>query len=504
MKGRILLVDDDRAFRLSTAALLRQDGHDVVAVSAGKQAAEALEAGTFDLLILDFRMPGIDGIALAEVLRRRGHAVPILMITGFGSVDRAVEALHGGVDDFLTKPIEPDVLSARVDRLLERRPQLPDNGASTSRESRVTSLESPTPAQLATRSALDRAPRAGAPGAAPAAGGVAADPLERLVGRSASIAAVRERVRLVAPTDASVLVLGETGVGKELVARAIHELSPRSRHPFIGVNTAALAGGILESELFGHVRGAFTGAVQRRDGLFRAAHGGTLLLDEIGDIDAAVQRRLLRVLQEQEIVPLGSTQAVQVDVRIIAATSRDLRVEVDAGRFREDLLYRLDVFRIEIPPLRERKTDIPLLVEAFVNARSIEPRPACSPLTMRLLQAHTWPGNVRELFAALESALIHSRGERIEAQHLPESVRRANRSAGARRVALQSDEPHAEDIARERYRQALSPEAERIAIRRALDEAGGVRARAAILLGMGRTTLWRKMKEHGLDDAESG
>lgn len=483
MKGRILLVDDDRAFRLSTAALLRQDGHDVVAAATGREAAERLDAGTFDLMILDFRMPGIDGIALAEVLRRRGQSLPILMITGFGSVDRAVEALHGGVDDFLTKPIEPDVLSARVERLLERRPRLSNNDAGTG--------------------ALARASRAGAPRAERTAGPADAGSLGRLVGRSAAMAAVRERVHLVAPTDASVLILGETGVGKELIARAIHELSPRSGRAFIGVNTAALAGGVLESELFGHVRGAFTGAVQTRDGLFRAAHGGTLLLDEIGDVDLTVQRRLLRALQEHEIVPVGSTRAVPVDVRTIAATSRDLRVEVDAGRFRDDLLYRLDVFRIEIPPLRERRTDIPLLVEAFLNARSVEPCLTCSPLTMRLLQAHNWPGNVRELFAALESALIHSRGGPIEAQHLPESVRRTSRSAASPDGARRGAEPDPYNVARERYRQALSREAERTAILRALEQTGGVRARAAALLGMGRTTLWRKMKEHGLDASES-
>jgi DNA-binding NtrC family response regulator len=298
---------------------------------------------------------------------------------------------------------------------------------------------------------------------------------------------VVDAVRLVAPTGATALVLGETGTGKERVARAIHELSDRAGAPFIAVNCASLPDSLLESELFGHLRGSFTGAVRDKPGLFQAAHGGTIFLDEIGDISAAMQHRLLRVLQERELMPVGAVRSVDIDVRVIAATNRDLRAEVASGRFREDLFYRLNVFRIEVPPLRLRRPDIPLLVEHALEQldRAAGARPTCSPFAMRMLQAYAWPGNVRELFAALESACIRSGGRRIEAQHLPAEVRAALGGA-----------PSADPV---RYRSEAAPDSERASIEAALEKAGGVRARAAELLGMGRTTLWRKMKQYGLD-----
>jgi len=277
-----------------------------------------------------------------------------------------------------------------------------------------------------------------------------------------------------------VLVTGETGTGKELVARAIHDSSARRRGPFQAVNCASLAEGLLETELFGHVRGSFTGAVGDKQGLFEAAHGGTLFLDEIGDISLNLQQRLLRVLQEREVRRVGSVRATPVDVRVVAATRRDLRREVAEERFREDLFYRLNVFPITLPPLRERAADIPLLVEAaMAGARRTRPRLACSPLAMRTLRAHSWPGNVRELMAALESAAIRADGDRIEAQHLPLEVR----------APLEHDAAGGD-----RYRVHDAHGDERSTILAALEEAGGSRARAAEILGMGRTTLWRKMR----------
>ena len=436
-KPRLLIVDDDRTFRLSTAALLRQDGYDVQEAPDGTQAVDLLKDSSFDLILLDLRMPGLDGIGIVEVLRTWGDDTPILMISGFGTVETAVNALHSGADDFLTKPVEPDVLSARVDALLSRRPTT--NGNATM------------------------------PGG--------------ILGRSPGIRSVLEVVERVAPTDATVLVTGETGTGKELVARALHEGSDRSEGPFVAVNCAALAEGLLESELFGHMRGAFTGAVRDRRGLFEAADGGTILLDEVGDMSAGMQHRLLRVLQEREITPVGSTRAVPIDVRVVASTNRDLRAEMEAGRFRDDLYYRLNVVRIELPPLRARKEDIPLLADAFFRQVDRRPHSGCSPLAMRLLQGHRWPGNVRELFAALESAHIQAGGRRIEAQHLPAEVRGQDRPA-----------PGAE-----RYRLERPSEDEREAIARALTETGGARNAAADRLGMSRTTLWRKMKEYGLE-----
>ncbi|MBA4159713.1 MAG: sigma-54-dependent Fis family transcriptional regulator [Gemmatimonadetes bacterium] len=446
--GRILLVDDDRVFRVSTAALLRQDGHEVAAVGDGREAVEMLRQKRFDLLLLDLRLPGTDGLGIVEALRLWGEGIPILMISGFGTVDAAVRALHLGADDFLTKPVEPDLLSARVAELLERRPD---------------------------------------------AGAVPGSSFGGMVGRSAAMREVFEAVRRVAPTETTVLVCGETGTGKELVARAIHTHSARANGPFVAVNCASLAEGLLESELFGHVKGAFTGAIAEKPGLFEAAAGGTLFLDEIGDVTSALQQRLLRALQEREIRRVGSVRATPVDVRIIAATRRDLREEVSAGRFREDLFYRLKVFQIELPPLRERSGDIPLLVElALGRLRSCpggRERLTCSPFAMRMLRAYDWPGNVRELFAALESAAIRTDGDRIETQHLPPEVR----------AALNGGEN-----GESRYR-ADAPEEERAAILAALEEAEGSRTRAAEILGMGRTTLWRKIKQYGIEpgpDAE--
>lgn len=441
--AQILVVDDDRAFRLSTAALLQQDGYQVVSVSDGQQAVEALREGRFDLMLLDLRMPGTDGLGVVEALRTWGDGIPILMISGFGTVDAAVRALHLGVDDFLTKPVEPDVLSHRVADLLERRPGV----------------------EAGTETAFGE-----------------------MVGRSAIMQEVFNAIRRVAPTETTVLITGETGTGKELVAKAIHAHSARRAGPFVAVNCAALPDGLLESELFGHVRGAFTGAVQDRIGLFEAAARGTLFLDEIGDVSPALQLRLLRSIQEREIRRVGSVRETRVDVRIVAATSRDLRQEVAAGRLREDLFYRLSVFPIALPPLRERPGDIPLLVETTL--RKVQKGGpggiplSCSPFAMRRLRAYPWPGNVRELLTAVESAAIRADGDRIEAQHLPIEIRTASEPGGVEA-----------DV---RYRAKISGGDERSAILAALEEAEGSRTRAAEILGMGRTTLWRKLKSYGI------
>ncbi len=446
---RILIVDDDNAFRLSTAELLRQDGYVVAAAADAAEAGEALVSRDFDLILLDLRMPDTDGLSLVEVLRRRGERAPILMISGYGTIDSAVNALQLGADDFLTKPVDPDLLSRKIAELLARRP-LPQR-----------------PSGRATAG---------------------------IVGESPAMVAVFEAMSQVAPTETTVLISGETGTGKELVARALHDASLRAQGPFVPVNCAALAGGILESELFGHVRGAFTGAVQAKRGLFSAADRGTVFLDEVGDMSLRLQQRLLRVLQEREVTPLGGVRAEPVNVRVVAATHRHLKEEVAAGRFRADLYYRLNVFRIELPPLRERREDIPLLVEVALQRlqeRSSNEVPlSVSPLAFRLLQQHEWPGNVRELLSAVESAAIRVQGNRIAVQHLP--------------AELRVDEAQAEmgsSAGREgRYRSPVEPEDERAVIEAALEESAGVRAEAAELLGMSRTTLWRKMKTYGLDN----
>jgi DNA-binding NtrC family response regulator len=439
-QSRILIVDDDATFRLTTGALLEADGHVVDSAADGQQAVERLKDRQFDLLLIDLRMPGIDGLGLVEALRLWGHGVPILMISGFGTVDSAVRALHLGADDFLLKPVEPDVLSARVNDLLERRPRT-------------------EPAHM----------------------GVAG-----IIGRSPAIRALTELIEKVAPVESTVLITGETGTGKELVARAVHQLSTRKAGPFLAVNCAALAEGILESELFGHVRGAFTGATRDRTGVFEAASGGTLFLDEIGSTSPALQARLLRALQEREITRVGATTPTRVDVRVIAATNRDLRDLVREGVFREDLLYRLNVFPLTVPPLRDRASDIPLLVEYALglfrerlpDAKGL----SCSPFAMRLLREFSWPGNVRQLLAVLEHAAISSGGVRIEAQHLTDEVRGASDASTSGR-----------------YRATVPGEDERAAIEAALAHADGTLSRAAELLGMGRTTLWRKIRSYGIE-----
>jgi len=446
--GRLLVVDDDRAFRLSMAALLRAEGHDVHAVPDGSSAVSALRdadarGARFDLVLLDMRMPGIDGLGVVESLRVWGERVPILMISGVGTVDSAVRALHLGADDFLTKPVEPEVLAARVAELLERRPDIGESGANP--------------------------------------GGI--------VGRAPSMAPFFAALRRVAPTDTTVLIVGETGTGKELAARAVHELSPRSRGPFVAVNCGALGEGVLESELFGHVRGAFTGALRDRAGLFEAAGGGTIFLDEVGEVSTALQQRLLRVLQEREITRVGASHTSKIDVRVVAATNRELPALVREGRFREDLLYRLAVFPLTLPPLRERRADIPLLaMHALAGLRAGAPgRDAlsCSPFAMRLLREYDWPGNVRQLFSVLEASAIHADFRRIEAQHLPAEIRSAARPS----MAGEHDA---------RYRAADGDADERAAIAAALEATSGALAKTAELLGMSRTTLWRKMRSYGM------
>ncbi len=459
----ILLVDDDEAFRSSTAALLRDEGHRTIEAVDGQSATEILARASVDIILMDMRMPGIDGIDLVEVLRTRGETTPILMISGFGTVDSAVRALHVGADDFLTKPVEPSVLIERVDQLIERRPGFESDSH-----------------------------RFG------------------LAGKSDAMAKVLKEVTTVGPTEATVLITGETGTGKELVARAIHQASNRTENPFVPVNCAAFAEGVLESELFGHTRGAFTGAIKDNPGFFKAADRGTLFLDEVGDLSEAPQKRLLRALQEREVTPVGSAIPVSVDVRVVAATNQQLEARIADGRFREDLYYRLNVFRIRVPPLRERAEDIPILVEYFLRQRGASAA-IISPLATRILSRFPWPGNVRQLFAALESAWVRAGGNEgpIRAEHLPEEVRNADEFAngmglsnrfgkGAGPLDLSAYSGNA------RYRNATAPADEREAIVQALEDANGVRAQAARVLGMGRTTLWRKMKEHGLVEEEDG
>jgi two-component system response regulator AtoC len=451
-RATLLMVDDDKAFRVSMRALLEDDGYEVMAVRDGQSGVEALQRGGIDLMLLDLRMPGPDGLRVLEALRAAGEDVPILMISGYGTVDSAVEAMRLGADDFIQKPVEHDELLARIEELLARRPRLQAEGE-----------------------------RGVGPGG--------------LLGDSEPMKQVFSAISRVAPTGATVLIVGETGTGKELVARAIHELSDRKARAFIPLDCGAQAEGLLASELFGHVRGSFTGAVRDRPGVFQAADGGTLFLDEIGNVSPAMQQQLLRALQDGEVTRVGAVQPERVDIRLIAATNTDLEAAVGAGTFRRDLYYRLKVFQISLPPLRQRKDDIPLLVAQALrraNAGLDRNIRGLSAIAMRQLMAYNWPGNVRELGATVEAAAIRCDGDLIEPSHLPQEVR-ASGDAGLG--------PPTEGGREIRYR-PQPPELEREAILAALEASGGNRTRAAKLLGMGRTTLYQKMKEYGIATEE--
>ena len=446
--ARILIIDDDRAFRVGTRALLMDEGYDVDAAASGDEGLARLQNGRYQLVLLDLKMEGRSGLSVLEELRRSGSAVPVIMLTGFGTVDSAVQALKLGADDYLTKPCDNEMLRSKIRSTLALR--------------------------------------------APAAG-IGSD---RMVASGPEMKEVLQSIARVAPTASTVLLRGATGTGKELAARAIHDSSPRRDRPFVAVNCSALAEGMLESELFGHARGAFTGAVAERKGLFEEANGGTIFLDEIGDVSPAMQAKLLRVLQEREVTRVGTVRPIPVDVRVIAATHHDLESLVEEGRFRADLYFRLKVFQIRIPDLKDRTGDIPALVSGAIsswNERVPDPSrqiAGASDETLVALQQYDWPGNVRELVAAIEHACIVCDGSRILPCHLPPEI-----------LDSESDEEPAVDEkndASRRY-QAPDPEAEREAIRRALHDADGNRTRAAAALGMGRTTLWQKLKAYGLE-----
>jgi len=451
--ARVLIIDDDRAFRVGTGALLTDEGYDVTAVASGEAGLDALGGERFDLVLLDLRMEGMTGLEVLERIRTEGSRIPVIMLTGYATVDTAVEALKRGANDYLTKPCDNDHLRAKIRTTLARHRLPPGEGTS------------------------------------------------RITATSREMREVLEAIAKVAPTDATVLVRGATGTGKELVARAIHESSPRADKAFLPVNCSALAEGVLESELFGHARGAFTGAVADRRGVFEEASGGTIFLDEIGDVSPAMQAKLLRVLQEREVTPVGTVRPVQVDVRVIGATHQDLERLVEEGRFRSDLYFRLKVFQVVLPDLRDRPADIPSLVSSAVerwNRQVRDPERRISgwaPDVEEAFLAYDWPGNVRELMAAVEHACINAQGGEIEIGDLPAEILGGGRDtdgSGAR------DRESADASADSRRYQAPDPESERRAIVDALRRAEGNRTRAAADLGMGRTTLWQKIKAYGI------
>ncbi|NMC71835.1 MAG: sigma-54-dependent Fis family transcriptional regulator [Myxococcales bacterium] len=447
MASRVVLIaDDDAAHRRMLGAALESSGWACRYAADGEEAVRATD-GPLDLVLLDVRMPRLDGIGALRRIHERRPDLPVVVVTAHGDVRVAVEAMKLGARDFLEKPIDIDELRSVVADILER---------------------------------------PGPPGERPEDGG---DEPRTLVGVSEALVRVRETVRRAAGSTATVLVHGESGTGKELVARAIHELSDRGDGPFVAVNCAAVPETLLESELFGHERGAFTGADSRRIGRFEQADGGTLFLDEIGEMQPALQARLLRALQERSFERLGGTAPVRVDIRVVAATNRDLRAAIAAGRFREDLYYRLAVVEIALPPLRDRPEDILPTAQHLLGRLRPEVPPRLAPETAAALALHDWPGNVRELANVLERALLFAGHGEIRPEHLPPGLRE-----------LAGREPHAAPgPGGTGVRPGVSLEAvERELIEKTLRSLGGNRTRTARALGLSRRALLYKLKRYGL------
>ncbi|MHB8417490.1 MAG: sigma-54-dependent transcriptional regulator [Myxococcales bacterium] len=443
--ARVLVVDDDRASRDLMAKILRQDGYEIEEAADGTEAiARARAAGKppVDLVVSDIRMVEADGLEVLKAFRAQSPDTPVILVTAFGNVnvDDAMDAIRQGAFDYLSKPYQVDAIKVVVGRALQQK-RLAEENRSLRRDAREKYK------------------------------------LENIVGRSEAMLHVYKTAARVAPTHATVLIQGESGSGKEMLARAIHQRSARAAGPFIAVDCGALAEGVLESELFGHAKGAFTGAAAGRRGLFEQADGGTIFLDEIGNVTPKIQAQLLRVLQEGELRPVGQNEPVRVDVRAVAATNLDLEQAVKEGRFREDLYYRLNVVTIRLPPLRERPEDLPLLAEHFVRKHARNESARIGNEALAILMAHRWPGNVRELENVIARALALNASGAIVPEDLPESVR-APGTAPARPASPFDGRPPLAEVDR-RYAELV------------LGETGGNKSRAAEILGIDRKTLSR-------------
>jgi DNA-binding NtrC family response regulator len=449
VRGRLLVVDDEINAADALAALLRDDGYEVTVAYDAENALKVLEGQEPDLVLTDLRLPGLDGIELLGRIKQMHPATMVILMTAFGTVKNAVKAMKLGAEDYLTKPVDVEELELVVERALDRKILLAEAGV--------------------LRQRLEQKYR-----------------FDNLVGESPQMLTVLKSVRQIAPSSASVLLLGESGTGKELFAQAIHENSPRKRRPFVKVACAALPETLLESELFGHEKGSFTGAIATRAGRFEIADGGTLFLDEIGDISPTVQVKLLRFLEEHQFERVGGNRTIKVDVRVVAATHRDLKARIGEGTFREDLYYRLNVIELHIPPLRERHTDIPLLAHHFLvrfaaaNGKEVR---GFSDEALGLLLRHSWPGNVRELENAIERAVVLSSEPVLSAAHFPT-------------LAAYSAEPAKGVAFGLRIPGSTLDEIEREAIQRTLESVSGSTSRAAQILGISPRKIQYKLKEY--------
>jgi DNA-binding NtrC family response regulator len=443
---RILVVDDQSSVRELLRAVLEAEGHEVDDAPDGMSALETLKSGFHDLVMMDIRMPGLDGVETLSRMKALSPATGAIMMTAYASVETAVKAMKLGAFDYVTKPIDIGEVRSVVAKFAARDEE-PESG----------------PSEESGRG-------------------------EDVVGSSEAFRKVLDVAHRVAESDATVLILGESGTGKEVIAREIHRASARARRPMVAVNCSAIPEGLLESELFGHEKGSFTGAVRQKKGRFETADGGTVFLDEIGDMSPGLQAKLLRFLQDRLVQRVGGMTDIAVDVRVIAATNRDLEKEIAEGRFREDLYFRLNVVTITIPPLRQRREDVPELVAHFLKTLAPpggKPK-KISPKAMRLAMAYDWPGNVRELENAIQRAVVLSRGETVFPEHLP-----------ARMQALVPGGEGEGAASAEGTR--TMREVEREAIMRALREHNGNRTHAAESLGISRRTLQNKIRDYGID-----
>ncbi|MBO6218889.1 MAG: sigma-54-dependent Fis family transcriptional regulator [Treponema sp.] len=452
MKFTILIIDDEKNIREGLAADFEMDGYNVKIAANGKEGLELISKGDIDLVITDLRMPGsISGEQVLREVTTKMPGIPVIVLTGHGSIDAAVKAMQDGAYDFLTKPLNLEQLEVIVKRALEGRE------LSIQHAELLKQVDSKKKADM-------------------------------VIGKSAAMQKVMTLVKKVADARISVLITGETGVGKEVVANAIHNLSSRSNKAFIPVVCSSLSETLLESELFGHEKGAFTNAESMHKGKFELAHGGTIFLDEIGEINPSVQVKLLRVLQERKFERVGGESPIEVDVRVIAATNKNLEEEVKAGRFREDLYFRLNGIHIEVPPLRERKDDLPLLLNSFLERYNKENNKHITGFdnqSRSALYKYDWPGNIRELQHCVESSVVMASGEEITLEDLPPSVSRAS---SVESISL----PLGISL----------DEAEKIIIQENLAANKGNKSKTADILGIGRKTLHRKLEEYGIKDDE--
>jgi two-component system response regulator AtoC len=449
---RILVVDDEPKMRRILELLLKEMGHEVVLAANGREALKHAQEKQLDLVMTDLRMPGMDGITLLTALREQGVEAPVIILTAHGTIESAVTAMKNGAYDYILRPFDVTAVEMVVKRAL----------------------------------ALDRITRENQ---------FLREEVEKgwgeFIGRSAAMQQQYDLIRQVAKSEMNVLILGESGTGKELAARAIHRASPRHQALFVPINCAAIPHDLLESELFGHSKGAFTGAQQDRVGKFERADGGTIFLDEVAELPTALQAKLLRVLQEREIERVGSNRSIPIDIRVIAATNQDVQQALRNGTLREDLFYRLNVFTITMPPLRQRLDDVPLLVEYFLEkhgVKSEQRHPAITPAALVCLQNYAWPGNVRELQNVMERALVLSRGALIEVSHLPLEI-----SATAAPTSAHTAETPSQQL-------ALPPAIERLErtfLSQALQQTEGNRTKAARLLEISERALWYKLKKYG-------